>query len=794
MDSLPRAALARRLGAVLALGLAAGVTASQDASVGQPIEEHAEVRLLTLRLRIRPTWSVTPGACMALEASDLDVRLRGEPVDPARVELDRRRERTLHALLIDTSDSMSGSMDQVRRAAASYVEQLDPLRDRAMIVTFDDSVLLHQAATADRERLLAAIAGIQPAQATSLHDALYYTVQELSTYRERAVIVLLTDGYDTASLHEREDVMERVAAHPDLMIFPIGFNLPELAGSGPAGYGSIRHFLQRLAHRTNGGYIVAPTGSRLDAAYRRIREMLDSEAVLRVEDPDPHAEPGQLRVSSRKSGCRVDVLSPGEPAEDPSLRALERPFPELPYDFDVPPDPRLHAPRHRAFRTVDPACAVGDPRAVRDDPWRASASEERIRGCALDVATDLGSLYDPLAIAGELANPVRFVAWNGAIETRARPFEVDLPELAALPERPEALCDRLAAQALQGIELESEAGSGRRKASHLQARPYVDLPALVNGRTFFDLRAGLATALFAHPDYRGFALGVLHREAERDLEDLRERYRRRVPGAEASAIETAALESEAGRRILARADRPSPADLTRLLAAWLGDVPAQELLERWESSRLDELLAGRSGAETAGRFAEAWAALRSVLFVPTYAREITLLVPVHDRLQDRIGYYRIVLPRVGWMVSRLQNFERHADLPLDLLPEQPLAYRAMEQILEARPELAAHLAHGDYRVRSLVYESRLPPRKRTPRLAFREARATLVIDGREGATTLELDLAQTRTTGAAVEIAGVRASSEGDPILASLTQPLETEYARPLAAAAGSRAAGARRP
>ena len=330
MDSLPRAAaLARRLGAGLLLAVAPGPAVPQAVLPKDVLEEHAEVRLLTLRLRIRPSWNAEPGACLALEAADLEVELRGAPVDPARIELDRRRERTLHALLIDTSASMAGSMDRVRSAAASYVERLDPLRDRALIVTIDDSVLLHQAATDDRELLLTAIAGIHPAQTTSLQDALYYTVQELATYRERAVIVLLTDGVDTASLHEREDVTERVAAHPDLTVFTIGFNLPELSGSGPSGFASIRHFLGRLADRTNGAYVVAPTGSRLDDAYRRIREMLDSEAVLRVEDPDPGAESERPSVSSRRSGCpsRASRPSTASSARASATTSRRRPSP-----------------------------------------------------------------------------------------------------------------------------------------------------------------------------------------------------------------------------------------------------------------------------------------------------------------------------------------------------------------------------------------------------------------------------------------------------------------------------------
>ena len=186
----------------------------------------------------------------------------------------------------------------MRAAASRYVEQLRPDHENALVVSFDESVLLHQGVTADRDRLIEAIARVRMGHSTSMLDGLYYVVRELSTHRERPVVLLLTDGVDTTSLYERDDVRRLAASRPDLSVFSIGLGLPQIQSSGPSGLNSSKRFLQRLSAATNGKFFDVPTGGRLDRVYTRIREMLDNEAILTVTDPRPEAKPGTLTVRS----------------------------------------------------------------------------------------------------------------------------------------------------------------------------------------------------------------------------------------------------------------------------------------------------------------------------------------------------------------------------------------------------------------------------------------------------------------------------------------------------------------
>lgn len=103
------------------------------------------------------------------------------------------------ALLIDTSHSTQRKLSTIRKAALSFVKQLQP-NDRVMIVTFDDQVRFISPLTSDRAELERAIKSVKSNYATSLYDAIFLTISEkLAPLPGRKALVVLTDGVDTAS-------------------------------------------------------------------------------------------------------------------------------------------------------------------------------------------------------------------------------------------------------------------------------------------------------------------------------------------------------------------------------------------------------------------------------------------------------------------------------------------------------------------------------------------------------------------------------------------------------------------
>jgi len=103
------------------------------------------------------------------------------------------------ALMLDTSGSMGLEFEQIKKAAATFVEALRP-EDRVMILSFGGRVYLNCEFTADHNRLLDALIRLPRGSRTRLYDALELAMTErLDLVQGRKAIVLFTDGVDTAS-------------------------------------------------------------------------------------------------------------------------------------------------------------------------------------------------------------------------------------------------------------------------------------------------------------------------------------------------------------------------------------------------------------------------------------------------------------------------------------------------------------------------------------------------------------------------------------------------------------------
>lgn len=699
--------------------------AAQQAPAESGLREETRVRLRTVRLRIEAKEPADAAACRALGLDDLKVMLRGVPVEAGRlVELERaggpkrEREPALHVLLLDTSRSIEDWLDYVRDAAAAYVKLLDPARDRAMLATFDDSVVLVEGPTADREALLDAVRNVRMGTFTSLVDGLYYTLRELEAWPERPVVILLTDGVDTTSFHDRDEVNRIVDGRPDLIAFSIGLDMPFFSRGLAPGVASSKRFMQRLAGRTDGEWLDRPTGFRLQRAFEEIRDMLEAEAVLTFIDPDPDAELGKVKISSRNRACKVVTYDEAATVEPPPRhRPIEPPWPEPPFSLPLDPDPKYRV-EYIPSRDVeiDPACAARD--ADGFPSWSMRVEPGRIEACVLDITIEEGPLYHYYS-----SMRARYNDW---LEQNTRRLEIGIPAFADLPRGPDELMDALADFALSVADRPVRTG-GWQVPVEAHARPYHDWPGLCNGKVFFHLRSRLARGLFAQPEYRAWVLDRLAAEARAGIAGLKERFRAYAPGLDDAALEEVARQTEEGRRILARAASPSEVDLQRFLSAWLGDVAAADLFRRWERSRVDRLLDG-SEPEPPDRFLERWTALREMFFVPSYARVLTLLTPVYDPEREQVGYWRVVLPRPSWFGQRIKGWKNrvdYSDLPMDLIPDRPLALELLAEECGRGSELCGRLREAGYSVESIGYELLGRPWKQSPERGFREVRVAL---------------------------------------------------------------------
>jgi len=125
-------------------------------------------------------------------------------------------------LMLDTSLSTSGMLDDIKKAAKEFIKELRP-KDRAMIVTFDWQFQKLSELTDKRKQLEAAIkeAKVGRYAGTVLNDALLdITNTVLQPVRGRKAIVILSDGNDRGSTATVDSLL-KTESEADAMIYSI---------------------------------------------------------------------------------------------------------------------------------------------------------------------------------------------------------------------------------------------------------------------------------------------------------------------------------------------------------------------------------------------------------------------------------------------------------------------------------------------------------------------------------------------------------------------------------------------
>lgn len=137
------------------------------------------------------------------------------------------------ALLLDTSQSTSQVLDDIKKDAASFLKELRP-QDRALVMSFDYEVHLLCSLTSDRKALERAIkdARVGERRGTTLRDAVAEVIErQFKRIDGRKAIILLTDGKDFGSRISEEELFDE-ATESGAMIYSVFFETG-LAWNGP---------------------------------------------------------------------------------------------------------------------------------------------------------------------------------------------------------------------------------------------------------------------------------------------------------------------------------------------------------------------------------------------------------------------------------------------------------------------------------------------------------------------------------------------------------------------------------
>jgi Ca-activated chloride channel family protein len=200
------------------------------------------------------------------------------------------------SVLLDTSASMQDRLSFVQDAACGFVRTLGP-RDRGEVVTFNNDVRIAHPFTADVAALEGAIRSTSAQGGTSLYNAVYIALQELTraggrdSEVRRQAIVLLTDGDDTASLLSFDDVLDR-AKRAGVAIYPISimsrYESKRLSDSGHSRFFTPADYALRTLARETGAQVFFPRAlEELKGVYDEIARELSVQYSIGYSSSNP---------------------------------------------------------------------------------------------------------------------------------------------------------------------------------------------------------------------------------------------------------------------------------------------------------------------------------------------------------------------------------------------------------------------------------------------------------------------------------------------------------------------------
>jgi Ca-activated chloride channel family protein len=184
-------------------------------------------------------------------------------------------------VMLDTSGSMTLALDLVKQAAEEFILRLLP-DDRAKVGAFNDKLEVKPQSglpfTNNRDQLIRYLGDLDFGYPTRLYDAVDYGINELKTVDGRKVVLVFTDGEDTASRVDSGDVTERSRVE-EVMVYSVGLE-NEFVNGGQRVRTTPDRGLRRLSDETGGGFFMLKKKDELGSTFTRIAQELHSQYVM----------------------------------------------------------------------------------------------------------------------------------------------------------------------------------------------------------------------------------------------------------------------------------------------------------------------------------------------------------------------------------------------------------------------------------------------------------------------------------------------------------------------------------
>ena len=215
------------------------------------------------------------------------------------------------ALAIDTSLSTRHDLPLEQASAKRFARTIVRPVDALSVFGFNETVLQSTSYTSDLKRIDDGIDHVRLGAATALFDAVFLASRSLDRRQGRKVLVLITDGGDTASKVDYKEAVRAAEEAEGIVYSIIVVPIENSAGRETGG----EHALIQLSEDTGGRYYYATSMSQLDDAFRQISDELRTQYLL---------------------------------AYYPSQRASNSQFRRIQVSVSAPPDSVTYRVRHRA--------------------------------------------------------------------------------------------------------------------------------------------------------------------------------------------------------------------------------------------------------------------------------------------------------------------------------------------------------------------------------------------------------------------------------------------------------------
>jgi VWFA-related protein len=203
-------------------------------------------------------------------------------------------------VMLDFSFSMTTHLNLLKAATEQFILRMLPA-DKGQVGAFSDKIQFSGEFTSDRDDLVGALKDLQFGNPTRLYDAVDASIDMMDEVAGRKIVLVFTDGDDTASKKGMGDVLEK-AKDTETMIYAIGLESEFPIAPGRMQRTRPDRGLRKLAEETGGGYFELKKTTELAPTFTRVAAELHSLYTIGFAPPLLDNKEHRLEVKMKQPG------------------------------------------------------------------------------------------------------------------------------------------------------------------------------------------------------------------------------------------------------------------------------------------------------------------------------------------------------------------------------------------------------------------------------------------------------------------------------------------------------------